>query len=146
MDTRRLGISRQLGYLVIILIIMLLVVALAIGIQSCSSTVKRTSWWLTALPAGTELQLAVQVGGCDSFERFVVRESSQVVLVKAYVRMNVRSGCPSIIEFQRKTLRLSAPIGTRALQGCNAPSAIYRWPDLSDTDCAAVAFPATGES
>ena len=137
MDIRRLGISRRVGHLTIILIIMLMVIAVYAGIQSCFSNVKRTSWRLTAPPSGSELHLAVQVGGCDKFERFSDKDSDQVVLVEAYVRKNVRSSCPDLIEFQRRTLRLSIPIGTRALQGCNPPSAIYRWADVSDTDCAA---------
>jgi len=120
------------------LIVMLIVVAVSAGIQSCSSNVKRTSWQLTAPPGGSELHLFVQVGGCDKFERFSIKESDQVVLVEAYVRMNVRSACPGLIEFQRRTLQLNTPVGARALHGCNPPSAIYRWPDLPDTDCAAL--------
>lgn len=140
MNARRLGIGPAVRSLLIALIAILLVMTVAAGIQSCFSNVKRTSWKLTAPPSGSELRVVVQVGGCDKFERFSTKESAEFVVVEAYVRKDVRSTCPAVIDFQRRTLRLSAPMGTRALQGCNPPSAIYSWPDLPDTDCAAVVF------
>jgi len=123
------------------LAIMLATAAVAFWIQSPTS-VKRTSWRLTTPASGNELHVAVQVGGCDEFGGFAVRESPQAVVVTAYVREGARTTCPLVIQYQQQTVRLNSPVGARALQGCNPPSAIYgAWPGLRDSDCAAVIWP-----
>jgi hypothetical protein len=99
-------------------------------------TTDRTSWRLTAPPSGAELHLGVYVGGCDRFDHIAVKERDRVVLVAAYLRHDVRDTCDDILNFEPKTVQLSAPLGDRALHGCNPPNSVYPESGYSDEDCA----------
>ena len=119
----------------IVIAIILIAVAVALMVDACLSNVKRSSWQLTDPPSGRALHLVVQLSGCDDFQRLTVKESEDAVLIEAYIRQNVRSSCPLILIYEPRTVELSDPVGSRVLQGCNPPSAIYKWPDVSDADC-----------
>jgi len=98
-------------------------------------TTDRTSWRLTAPPSGTELQIGVNMGGCDDFEGTVVSENDRVVHIAAYVRAHGPCG-DDILLAEPKTVRLSAPLGDRALRGCNPSNSVYKESGYSDDDCA----------
>src|SRR5439155_886077 len=57
------------------------------------------------------------------------------VVIKAYIRKGSHRGDDACSEL--KTVKLSAPLGSRALRGCNPDSSVYRVEGLSDRDCAA---------
>ena len=134
------GPAPRIPSVIFLLLIVLLVITIAIAVKSCSS-IKRTSWELAEPPSGHELQISVQVGGCDLFARTSVTETDETVVVEAYVRDDAltASGCDDGIFTERRTVQLQAPLGNRALQGCNPASAVYKLPYLSDSDCAASA-------
>ena len=98
-------------------------------------TTDRISWRLTAPASGTELQIGVNMGGCDDFEGLLVSETDSVVHIAAYVRAHDPCGDDSLL-FEPKTVRLSAPLGDRALHGCYPSNSVYPESGYSDEDCA----------
>ncbi len=88
-----------------------------------------------APPAGAELQIGVTMGACDRFDHIAVKERVSVVLIAAYVRAHDACG-DDILRSEPKTVRLSAPLGERALHGCNPPNSVYPESGYSDDDCA----------
>lgn len=112
-------------------------IILAFGVYLIEfGTIDRTSWRLTAPPSGSELQIGVYVGGCDRFEHMAVKARDGAVVVAAYLRNDARDNCDDILNFEPKTVRLSAPLGGRALHGCNPPNSVYPERGTSDDDCA----------
>ncbi len=99
-------------------------------------TTDRTSWRLRAPATGTELQIGVYMGGCDDFEGLSVSETDSVVHIAAYVRAHDACG-DDILLFEPKSVQLSAPLGDRALRGCNPSNSVYKESGYSDNDCAA---------
>lgn len=93
---------------------------------------ERTNWRLAEAPAGTELHLDVEIGGCDGFDRFAVLETDTTVTINAYVRNDVRSSCDHGIFVELKVVELEAPVGGRELRGCSPPDAIYGADDSAD--------------
>ena len=130
------GPAPRIPSVIFLLLVVLLVITIAIAVKSCSS-IKRTSWELAEPPSGHELQISVQVGGCDLFARTSVTETDARVVVEAYIRDGALSECDDGIFTERRTVQLQAPLGNRALQGCNPASAVHKLPYLSDSDCAA---------
>lgn len=120
--------------ILVLLLILLLILTIVIAVKSCSS-VKRTSWELMEPPSGNQLKIGVLVGGCDGFDNISVTENNTAVVVEAYLRHNIRSACPSILNREPKTVQLHAPLGDRALHGCNPPSSVYEMTGQSDRDC-----------
>jgi len=121
----------------------LILVGLAAGVAlfACGGT-DRTSWQPTESPTGSELHIGVYVGGCDSFDTIAIRETDEDVTLQAYVNDNVKTDCPAILNFERRTVELRAPLGSRPLLGCNPSGAIYTLPDdVSNEDCAAAIHP-----
>jgi len=124
-----------------LVLIALVAIVLAFGAYTIVTGVadflgpKRTSWKLVGPSAGTELQIGVDVGGCDQFKRISVSEDDEEVVIKAYIRKGSHRGDDACSEL--KTVKLSAPLGSRALRGCNPDSSVYRVEGLSDRDCAA---------
>lgn len=101
----------------------------------------RSSWKLTAPAEGVELHIAVQVGGCDEFDRTRVRESETEVAIEAYINHNARSSCDDILNYERMSVRLKSPLGDRRLTGCNPSDAVYDWPDVANDDCTTAILP-----
>ena len=129
-----------------LVLIALVAIVLAFGAYTIVTGVadflgpKRTSWKLVGPSAGTELQIGVDVGGCDQFKRISVSEDDEEVVIKAYIRRGTRGAdeaCPAILNSELKTVKLSAPLGSRALRGCNPESSVYKSEGSPDRDCAA---------
>jgi hypothetical protein len=99
-------------------------------------TVDRTSWRLTAPPTGAELQIGVLMGACDDLEGMNVSESGSEVHVAAYLRTHPDCG-DDVLLVEPKTVQLSAPLGGRALHGCNPPNSAHKEYGYADDDCAA---------
>lgn len=109
--------------------------------SSCGGNVKRTSWTLSAAPNGNELQIAVMVGGCDSFSHIQAIETESTVTIAAYLNQDDVSGCDDFLGVEPKTVQLRTPVGDRSLEGCNPHSSVYQSPDLLDSDCRASIVP-----
>jgi hypothetical protein len=119
-------------------IVILLGIALAFAAQRCVAGATQTNWELWEPPEGTEFQVAVWVGGCDEYDRMRVMESDEAVLIKAYIRDDVKEGCDDGIFIEEKTVRLDAPLGNRPLMGCNPPGSPYGGgSDPPNDDCVA---------
>ena len=118
----------------------LVAIVVAFGIYTLATAdVKRTSWRLAGPATGTDVQIGVYVGGCDQFERTSVREYDDVVVIDAYIRQGNRGGdvCPDILNSELKTVKLSAPLGSRALRGCNPESSVHKNEGSPNRDCVA---------
>ena len=106
--------------------------------STSNSNVERTSWHLTDVASGDELDIAIQLSPCDELEPLTVTESGTSVRIDAKIRKEVRSACANILLSERRTVSLDSPLGERTLRGCNPGSAVYQRANLSDDDCASV--------
>jgi hypothetical protein len=126
-----------------LVLVALVAIVVAFGVYTIATGVagflgpKRTSWKLDGAASGTQLRIAVSLGACDQFNRISVSENDDAVVIKAYIRQGDRSNCNASLNIESKTVQLSAPLGSRALRGCNPESSVYRFYESPDRDCAA---------
>lgn len=110
----------------------------------------RTDWWFSKPPAGTEFEVVAFTGSseCVRFNRVEVEESAQVITIHAYVDLVSNANCTDDYTIHAEDLRLSEPIGDRAIVGCFAPGSGLRAWDLdhlpSNSDCTARVRDITG--
>ncbi len=77
-------------------------------------------------------------GSCNDFDRVDVDESTERVLIHAYV--TAKGGdtdCTDDYTWQATEVELEEPLGDRSLSGCIAPADAHRAPDLphDSTSC-----------
>ncbi|CAA9265334.1 MAG: hypothetical protein AVDCRST_MAG50-3106 [uncultured Acidimicrobiales bacterium] len=105
--------------------------ALSLGVLlhlvGCSggSRAEPVEWAVIEEPNGTTYQLRARFGGssCTEFEEWQVEETNARVEVQAIVTFTggADDECTADLVFEPHTLRLSAPLGSRELIGCDPP-------------------------
>lgn len=96
-------------------------------------------WWLSEAPSGVEVPVVVytESSSCNEFDRVEVDESSDEVVITAYVNRVGGPDCTADYNSQPAPVRLASPLGTRTLGGCVAPEGGLQAPDLprNNVDC-----------
>jgi hypothetical protein len=100
----------------------MLLLAAAVMVSGCSSSVTATDWALAAPPGDGEVTVVVKVGSssCDSLESLEVAEDESSVQITASVRHTRRLGlgCTNDLNVETVAVPLDTPLGTRMLTGC----------------------------
>ena len=115
--------------LVSVLVLAVVIIIGVVAYFAVSTGDERTSWQLAESPSGTELQIGVLRGACESVDDLEVQETDEAVVIKSYLSSGSGAHCTDMsLHFEPRTVQLDAPLGDRELSGCN--------PASSDTDCA----------
>lgn len=76
-------------------------------------------WRLTSAPQENTLEVRAEYSGCADFKEWKVEESNSEVEVRAVVKYPKEVSCDADQVFERHSILLADPLGTRRLTGCD---------------------------